>query len=233
MITTLPKWPRPSKWWYASFASANRNVRSITGCKRCIVIARFIASKSARLPTLIEPRVMPRPVSNKGSSPARLRQACTNQADMSPHSQRLQRHRDRPRPADLDDAIDAAAIGQLTRLRVPIRRFDVVDHLRCPQCLQPLGFFRCRGCRNHSSTQDLGELQGKVRDAPRALGQNLSPAVTRRWSVSATQAVTAAQGRVAASSKDRWLGRSTTASSLKTAYSASIPSRLAPSRSVK
>ena len=140
MITTLPKWPRPSKWWYASFASANRNVRSITGCKRCIVIARFIASKSARLPTLIEPRVMPRPVSNKGSSPARLRQACTNQADMSPHSQRLQRHRDRPRPADLDDAIDAAAIGQLTRLRVPIRRFDVVDHLRCPQCLQPLGF---------------------------------------------------------------------------------------------
>jgi hypothetical protein len=32
-------------------------------------MARFIASKSARLPTLIEPSVMPRPVSNKGSSP--------------------------------------------------------------------------------------------------------------------------------------------------------------------
>ena len=32
-------------------------------------MARFIASKSARLPTLIEPRVMPRPVNNKGSSP--------------------------------------------------------------------------------------------------------------------------------------------------------------------
>ena len=32
-------------------------------------MARFITSKSARLPTLIEPRVMPRPVSNRGSSP--------------------------------------------------------------------------------------------------------------------------------------------------------------------
>jgi len=61
----------------------------------------------------------------------------------------------------------------------------------------------------------------------------VSPAVTRRWPVSTTQAVTAAQGSVAASSKDRWLGTSTTASSLKTAYSASTPSRLAPSRSVK
>ena len=32
-------------------------------------MARFIASKSVRLPTLIEPSVTPRPVSNKGSSP--------------------------------------------------------------------------------------------------------------------------------------------------------------------
>ena len=33
-------------------------------------MARFMASKSVRLPTLIEPSVLPRPVSNKGSSPA-------------------------------------------------------------------------------------------------------------------------------------------------------------------
>src|SRR5262249_46585398 len=31
---------------------------------------RFIASKSTRLPPLIEPSVIPRPVSNKGSRPA-------------------------------------------------------------------------------------------------------------------------------------------------------------------
>jgi hypothetical protein len=31
-------------------------------------MVRFIASKSARLPTLIAPTVMPRPVSNNGSS---------------------------------------------------------------------------------------------------------------------------------------------------------------------
>ena len=39
-----------------------------------------------------------------------------NQADMSPHGQGLQRHRDCARPADLDDAIDAAAIGQFACL---------------------------------------------------------------------------------------------------------------------
>src|SRR5215472_17573006 len=32
-------------------------------------MARFIASKLARLPTLIDPRVMPGPASNRGSSP--------------------------------------------------------------------------------------------------------------------------------------------------------------------
>jgi hypothetical protein len=46
----------------------------------------------------------------------------TDQADVPAFAQGPQRHRDRPRPADLDDAVDAAAIGQLTRLRVPIRR---------------------------------------------------------------------------------------------------------------
>src|ERR1700730_10620364 len=70
----------------------------------------------------------------------------------------------------------------------------------------------------------------KTETPPEPWIRTVSPAVTRRWPVSATQAVTAAQGGVAASSKDRWLGRSTTASSLKTADSASIPSRLAPSR---
>src|SRR5260370_6144529 len=69
----------------------------------------------------------------------------------------------------------------------------------------------------------------KTETPPEPWIRTVSPGVTRRWPVSATQAVTAAQGRVAASSKDRWLGRSTTASSLKTAYSASIPSRLPPS----
>src|SRR6516165_9087312 len=70
VITTLSKCPRPSKWRYASFASANGNARSITGRKRCIAIARFMASKSTRLPTLIAPSVIPRPLSNKGSRPA-------------------------------------------------------------------------------------------------------------------------------------------------------------------
>jgi hypothetical protein len=55
-----------------SLASQNRNVRSMTDRKPCMAIARFIASKCARLPTLIEPRVMPRPVSNKGFRSRRL-----------------------------------------------------------------------------------------------------------------------------------------------------------------
>ena len=132
VITTLPKCPRPSKWRYASFASANGNARSITGRKRCIAIARFMASKSTRLPTLIAPSVIPRPVSNKGSRPAPgLREARSDQAEMSAHGQSLQRHCNRSRSADLNDAIDAAGIGQLTHLLVPIRRLGIVDHLRC------------------------------------------------------------------------------------------------------
>src|ERR1700732_621642 len=55
-----------------SLASQNRNVRSMTDRKPCMAIARFIASKCARLPRLIEPRVMPRPVSNKGFRSRRL-----------------------------------------------------------------------------------------------------------------------------------------------------------------
>src|ERR1700730_13482719 len=72
--------------------------------------------------------------------------------------------------------------------------------------------------------QTRANCNAKTETPPEPWVRTVSPAVTRRWPVSATQAVTAAQGKVAASSKDRWLGRCTTASSLKTAYSASIPS---------
>jgi hypothetical protein len=100
-----------------------------------------MASKSVRLPTLIEPSVMPRPVSNNGSSPAPDRgQASTNQADVSTHGQGLERHRDRPRSADLDDTVDAAAISQLAHLLVQIWRLGVVDHIRGPECLSRSAF---------------------------------------------------------------------------------------------
>src|SRR6516164_9999213 len=81
--------------------------------------------------------------------------------------------------------------------------------------------------------QDPGELQGKHRYASGALVRTVSPAVTRRSRVTATRAVTAAHGKVAASSNERWLGTCTSASSFNTAHSASMPSRLAPSRSVR
>src|SRR5712691_2077075 len=159
VITTFPKCPRPSKCRYAALASANGNTRSITGRKRCSAMARFIASKSARLPTLIAPTVMPRPVSNKGSSIvpegdrlAPIRLTCP------PTAKGLQRFRDRSRSADLDDAIDAAAIGQFARRLVPIRRLGVVDHVGGPQRLEPLGLLRGRGCRDHSGAQGPGKL---------------------------------------------------------------------------
>jgi hypothetical protein len=50
---------------------------------------------------------------------------------MSTHGQSLQRHRNRARPADLDDAIDTAAIGQLAHLCVPIGRLGVSFFLLC------------------------------------------------------------------------------------------------------
>src|SRR5712692_2495973 len=93
-----------------------------------------------------------------------------------------------------------------------------------------VGGFEGIGLRFHLEDQvdDVFERQVmRVRPVPTAPGQVV------RWPVSATHAVTAAHGNVAASSKERWLGICTSASSLNTAYSASIPSRLAPSRSVR
>jgi hypothetical protein len=53
-----------------SFAAANGNVRSTTGCNPCMPIARFIASKSARLPTLTEAKGDAAACQRKGLSPA-------------------------------------------------------------------------------------------------------------------------------------------------------------------
>ena len=67
---------------------------------------------------------------------------------MPANRQGLQRHCDRPRPADLDDTIDAEAIGQLAHLRVPIGRLGVVDHIGSPQRLEPLGLLRLAPSRS-------------------------------------------------------------------------------------
>jgi len=143
------------------------------GRKRCSAMARFIASKSARLPTQIDPSVMPRPVNNRGSSPVpRRRQARTNQADASAYRQGLQRHCDGSRPADLDNTIDAAAVGQLAHLRVPIGRLSVVDHIGSPQRFEPLGFLGGLSRRDHPSAQDPGELKREDRNTPGTLGQD-------------------------------------------------------------
>src|SRR5216684_8778649 len=91
---------------------------------------------------------------------------------MSADGQGLQRFRDRSRSADLDDAIDAAAIGQFARLLIPIRRLGIIDYLGGPQRLRSLGLFRGRARRDHSGAQKLGELQRKDRNAPRTLRQN-------------------------------------------------------------
>ena len=151
------------------------------GCKWCIAIARLIAAKSARLPTLIAPSVMPRPLSKKGSIPA-------------PDYDRLAPIRLTCPPTAKAFSDIAIALGppisttQSTpppsRLCVPIGRLGVVDHFGGRQRLQPLGFLGGRGRRNHSSTRDPGELQRKDRDITRALAQDRvscgNPAVTRQ-----------------------------------------------------
>ena len=57
-------------------------------------------------------------VQSPAGGPGRAHRSIRGAADR----QRLQRHRDRPRPANLDDVIKTAAAGDLTRLLVPIRR---------------------------------------------------------------------------------------------------------------
>src|SRR6266481_7905617 len=121
---------------------------------------------------------------------------------MPADGQGLQRLRDRSWSADLDDEIDAAAIGQLARLLIPIRRLGIIDHLGGPQRLEPFDLFHGRGRRITRASKTRANCSAKTETPPEPCVKTVSPAVTRRWLVSATQAVTAAHGRVAASSKE-------------------------------
>jgi hypothetical protein len=59
---------------------------------------------------------------------------------------------------------------------------------------------------------NMANCSAKTETPPEPRVKNVSPAVARWWPVSAPQAVTAAHGNIAASSKDRWLGTYTRAS---------------------
>src|SRR5712672_3897733 len=111
---------------------------------------------------------------------------------MSADGQGLQRFRDRPRSADLDDAIDAAAIGQLAHLPIPIRRLGVVDHLGGPQRPEPLGFSAVAVVTITRAPKTRANCSAKTETPPNPE----SRPCRRRHStvlVSATQAVTAAR----------------------------------------
>src|SRR5215470_916525 len=154
------------------FASANGNIRSTTGRRRCISMARLMAPKSTRLPTLIEPSVMPRPVSNNGSSPvsegvglAPIRLTCP------PTAKALSDIAIVPGPP-ISTTQSTAAADELARFLIPIRRLDVVDHARGSQRLEPLSLVRGGSRRDHPGAQHPGEFQGehlfsgKWRNAP-------------------------------------------------------------------
>src|SRR5467141_3109846 len=106
-------------------------------------IARFIASKSARLPTLIAPTVMPRPVSNKGSS-------------IVPAGDRLAPIRLTCPPTAKDFSDFAIVPGPSistthspplpSSVRAPSHPnpASIIDHLGGPQRFEPLGLFRRR-----------------------------------------------------------------------------------------
>src|SRR5438309_9879441 len=113
-------------------------------------MARFITSKSARLPTLIEPRVMPRPVSNRGSSPvpdgdrlAPIRLTCPPTAKAFSDfaivpGPPISMTQSTPRPP-----VNSRAFSSQSGV-------SVVDHVGGTQRLQPLGLFGGRGRRDHS-----------------------------------------------------------------------------------
>jgi hypothetical protein len=130
----------------------------------------------------------------------RWRQARADQADMPADGQGLQRFRDRSRSANLDDAIDAAAIGQFARLLIPIRRLGVVDYLGGPSTLSRSAFSAVEVVAITLAPKSWANCSAKTETPPEPCVKTESPAVTRRCPVSATQAVTAAHGRVAASS---------------------------------
>src|ERR1700737_2256950 len=99
-------------------------------------MARFIASKSARLPTLIAPTVIPRPVSNKGSSIvpdgdrlAPIRLTCP------PTAKALSDFAIVPRPP-ISTTQSAPRPSVNSRLHVPIQRLGVADHIGSSQRLE-------------------------------------------------------------------------------------------------
>src|ERR1700720_1447584 len=104
---------------------------------------------------------------------------------MSAHGQGLQRFRDRSRPTDLDDAIDAAAIGQLARLHVPIRRLGVVITSEAPSTLSRSAFSAVEVVAITRAPKTRANCSAKTATPPEPSIRTVSPALTRRWPVSA------------------------------------------------
>ena len=82
----------------------------------------------------------------------------------------------------------------------------IVDHGLGAHLLQPLGLGRRARGGDHARAEHPGELQGEDRDAAGALHQHRVAGLELPISTSACQAVTAAQGSVAPSSKLRPAG---------------------------
>ncbi|MBB5894948.1 hypothetical protein BJ998_006144 [Kutzneria kofuensis] len=93
-----------------------------------------------------------------------------DEGDGAAHGERL--HRLGDRPADLDDQVHAAVVGELADRGAPVRRLDVVHDVAGAEGEQLLRLGLAGGGGDHPSAGNVGELQREQRHAAAALHQH-------------------------------------------------------------
>src|SRR5258708_19703258 len=89
-----------------------------------------------------------------------------DQADLSINSGRLDRLLKRASASDFDDTINASTIRQLAHRDIPIGRRVVIDHVICPQSLQPFPLLLAPRRPNATPAKHFANLNAYHRNSP-------------------------------------------------------------------
>ena len=135
-----------------------------------------------------------------GIQPASARQDA-NHGNPAAEAHSVQRLRQGSRP-HLNHVIDTDPFSEAKHLPVSIRNFLAVHHIVRPQFLHPGNFLVAARRSDHAGPWIFANWTAKIETPPVPRVKTVSPALRFPNSTSAFQAVTAAQGSVAASSNE-------------------------------
>jgi hypothetical protein len=154
----------------------------------------------------------------------------TDQRYFSAERGRFKGSGERARAAVLENVIGAVAAGEPQHFFLPVWEALVIDAVGSAQGASALDFFVARRSDDDARARRLAKSSPAMETPPVPRQSTVSPGFTGLPdTIRAFQAVTPAQGSVAASSNDNVGGMATTPSSCSTIYSASVPSRGLPS----